>query len=88
MSKEQIKKLTGVLWGNPYVNIGSYDADMLAQYLHNEGYRKQSVGKWKKRTIIIFDSEIVGYKCSECNTTWDTETKFCPNCGANMGLIE
>lgn len=45
---------------------------------------KQNKGKWEKRTFIIFDSEKVGYTCSECNTTWDTETKFCPNCGAKM----
>lgn len=55
-----------------------------AEHLYNSDYRKQKYGKWKKRTFIIFDSEIVGYNCSECNTTWDTETKFCPNCGAKM----
>ena len=43
MSEEkQIEKLRGVLWCNPYVRIGSHDANMLAQYLTNEGYRKQS----------------------------------------------
>ena len=43
MSKEkQIDKLRGVLWLNPYVCLGSHNAHMLAQYLHNEGYRKQS----------------------------------------------
>ena len=41
-------------------------------------------GEWEKRTFIIFDSEKVGYRCSECNTTWDTTTHFCPNCGAKM----
>lgn len=41
-------------------------------------------GKWEKKTFIIFDSEKVGYKCSECNTTWDTSTNYCPNCGAKM----
>ena len=39
-------------------------------------------GIWEKRTWIIFDSEKVGYNCSECNTTWDTPTKYCPNCGS------
>ena len=52
--------------------------------IYNAGYHKQREGKWEKRTFIIFDSEKVGYNCSECNTTWDTETKFCPNCGAKM----
>lgn len=22
--------------------------------------------------------------CSECNTTWDYQTSYCPNCGAKM----
>lgn len=46
--------------------------------------RKQSDGEWEKRVFIIFDSEKVGYRCSECNTTWDTPTPYCPNCGAKM----
>lgn len=41
-------------------------------------------GKWEKKTFIIFDSEKVGYHCSECNTTWDVNTNYCPNCGAKM----
>ena len=41
-------------------------------------------GVWRMRKAIIFDSELVGYNCSECNTTWDTETNYCPNCGAKM----
>jgi hypothetical protein len=50
----------------------------------NAGYRKQIDGEWEKRVFIIFDSEKVGYRCSECNTTWDTPTPYCPNCGAKM----
>lgn len=42
-------------------------------------------GKWEKRTFIVFDNEIKdSYHCSECNTTWDTATNYCPNCGAKM----
>ena len=55
-----------------------------AEALYNAGYRKQSEGEWEKRTFIIFDSEKVGYRCSECNTTWDANTNYCPNCGARM----
>jgi rubrerythrin len=55
-----------------------------AEALYNAGYRKQSEGEWEKRTYIIFDSEKIGYHCSECNTTWDTPTNYCPNCGAKM----
>ena len=42
-------------------------------------------GKWEVRILVFFDSEKVGYRCSECNTTWDVSTKYCPNCGAKMG---
>ena len=59
-------------------------AEKAAKKFYNAGYRKQREGEWEKRTFIIFDSEKVGYHCSECNTTWDTETNFCPNCGARM----
>lgn len=41
-------------------------------------------GMWKMQNFIIFDSEKVGYRCSECNTTWDTNTRYCPYCGAKM----
>ena len=41
-------------------------------------------GRWEKRKLIVFDDEMVGYRCSKCNTTWDAETNYCPNCGAKM----
>lgn len=41
-------------------------------------------GRWRVRKAIIFDDELIGYNCSECNTTWDTDTIYCPNCGAKM----
>lgn len=44
----------------------------------------RSEGEWERRVFIIFDSEKVGYRCSECNTTWDTKTHYCPNCGEKM----
>ena len=53
-------------------------------FVREQGYRKQSEGEWDKRTFIFLDSEKVGFRCSGCNTTWDTPTKFCPNCGAKM----
>lgn len=34
-------------------------------------------GRWREGVYA-------GYKCSECRTTWDAPTKFCPNCGAKM----
>lgn len=56
----------------------------LSEWLYNAGYRKPCEGEWHKRTFIIFDFVKVGYRCSSCNTTWDTPTNYCPNCGAEM----
>ena len=67
-----------------FINEENCEPSIIADALYNAGYRKQSEGRWEKRVFIIFDSEKVGYHCSECNTTWDTETNFCPNCGARM----
>ena len=42
-------------------------------------------GKWQERRFICMDSEVMlGYRCSECNLTFDAETNYCPNCGAKM----
>jgi rubrerythrin len=85
--KEHIDEMTEVLIDytkKNHIMASHVILEDYAEQLYNAGYRKQSEGKWKKRTFIIFDSEKVGYNCSECNTTWDTETKFCPNCGAHM----
>ena len=56
----------------------------LANALYNAGYRNHTEAEWEKRSFIVFDSEIVGYRCSKCNTTWDTQTPWCPHCGAKM----
>lgn len=81
--KEQIEEMANIIdWCRPIVC--KFSCGFTAEKLYNAGYRKQNKGKWEKRTFIIFDSEKVGYICSECNTTWDTKTKFCPNCGSKM----
>ena len=38
-------------------------------------------GRW---TPLRINGHEMGVTCSECNTTWDAESNFCPNCGANM----
>ena len=38
-------------------------------------------GRWIKRR---FTETLSGYECSNCSTTWDAETNYCPNCGAKM----
>lgn len=60
----------------------------LAEAFYEADYRKQSKGEWERRVFIIFDSEKVGYRCSACNTTWDTPTAHCPGCGAKMSKGE
>jgi hypothetical protein len=69
----------GCMWDKVHCNERSY-----AEEIYNADYRKQSEGEWEKRVFIIFDSEKVGYRCTECSTTWDTPTPYCPNCGAKM----
>ena len=42
-------------------------------------------GKWAERRFICMDNEHqLGYRCSECNLTFDAPTNYCPNCGAKM----
>ena len=67
--------------------ISQYSADWISSFIESQptaNVVEVKHGKWEKRTFIIFDSERVGYRCSECNTTWDTNTNYCPNCGAKM----
>lgn len=70
----------------PHLNNESVNCDtcVVLNALYDKGYRKQSECVWEKRVFILLDSEMVAYRCSQCNTTWDMETKFCPNCGAKM----
>lgn len=85
MKEKQIEEMATDLYDNrPYKDLWLEDAEDIAKVLYEAGYRKQKRGEWEKRTSIFFDSEKVCFRCPECNTTWDTPTKFCPNCGAKM----
>jgi rubrerythrin len=82
---EQIEEMAEEIVHNCNCGIFFSEAEMIARFLiERQGYRKQSESEWEKRIFIIFDSEKVGYRCSECNTTWDTPTPYCPNCGMKM----
>ena len=37
-------------------------------------------------TPLRINGHEIGVTCSECNTTWDAESNYCPNCGAKMDL--
>ena len=90
MSKEkQIEEITKLINtpcnDRPHDNCYEYGClKCQAGLIYDAGYRKQSEGEWEKRVFIIFDTEKVGYRCSSCNTTWDTPTAYCPHCGAKM----
>ena len=64
----------------------SYWSGLIAEHLHEQGYRKQSEGEWEPRT------DVVGFVrcsvCKDCNVydEWADGKKwhFCPNCGAKM----
>lgn len=38
-------------------------------------------GKWAELRITGL---VRGVNCSECHTTWDAKSNYCPNCGARM----
>ena len=90
MSKEKqieeiIKLINTPCNDRPHDNCYEYGClKCQAGLIYDAGYRKQSEGEWEKRVFIIFDTEKVGYRCSSCNTTWDTPTAYCPHCGAKM----
>lgn len=47
-------------------------------------------GRWIERR---FEDEMIGmyisaYRCSECHTTWETDSNYCPYCGAKMDAKE
>lgn len=40
-------------------------------------------GRWIKRQFAD-ESTAFGYSCSECHSTYEVDTNYCPNCGAKM----
>jgi rRNA maturation endonuclease Nob1 len=44
-------------------------------------------GRWIKRQFAD-EPTAFGYRCSECHLTYDFDTNYCPNCGADMRKIE
>ena len=52
-----------------------------------EHHKEERKGRWEERYMPngeYADSFIAGYRCSNCNTTWDCASNYCPNCGADM----
>ena len=49
--------------------------------------RSDRQGRWKEfiMPMPLSDGHYkMGVICSECNTTWDCSTNYCPHCGARM----
>lgn len=40
-------------------------------------------GRWIKRQFAD-EPTAFGYRCSECHLTYEVDTNYCPNCGADM----
>ena len=40
-------------------------------------------GRWIKRQFAD-EPTAFGYSCSECHSTYEVDTNYCPNCGARM----
>ena len=78
LSKEEhVEALTKTLSLN--YDMPEEFAKGVAEFLYEEGYRKQVEGRWIKIRL----SSIV---CSSCGyTAWDYHvTNYCPRCGAQM----
>ena len=52
----------------------------IAEHLCEQGYLKQSEGKWKQAY-----NSFPRYVCTHCNHLYNNKSfKYCPNCGAKM----
>lgn len=51
-----------------------------ASYLHQE----KKKGKWIDETFEPFGLVFHPYKCNQCGEHSETNSNFCPNCGADM----
>ena len=55
----------------------------VAKEIVNNGYRKQSEGKWIAKEKIIRSITALNYTCSACGVE-GRSSPYCPNCGARM----
>ena len=65
------------------------DWQSLAEAIYTAGYRKQSDGEWKKRTVGNGWDCWYELTCSLCGVSFEDKCgkmpkHFCPNCGAKM----
>ena len=93
--REQVKEMADIIHSDegPLVVLFYNDSLTLAERLYDEGYRKQSEGKWTYHECVSsYDGPISGYACSLCHSfvdddVFDTDEfhkAYCGNCGAKM----
>ena len=85
----------GILFFDPtdgeyHVGFGSYYIGNVFQWISEEFEIVDAPtvdavevvhGRW---TPLVKNGFSFGVTCSECNTTWDDKSNYCPNCGAKM----
>ena len=95
MSKEkQIEEITKILDSNcegipDTVCQENSCSSCKANQIIGAGYRKQSEGEWKERTVGNGWNCWSEITCSECGVIFEDRygnipKKYCPNCGAKM----
>ena len=87
--EKEIEKMAEAIFQNCNCGLFFSEAEKIARFvIEEQGYRKQSEGKWEK-----FEGE--RFICSNCAkvfglgsaaTIYDVKRvwKYCPNCGAKM----
>ena len=58
-------------------------AELEAEYLTEQGYRKQVQGEWVKHSICGVPCDDF-YRCKDCGYLALKPTRYCGNCGAKM----
>ena len=78
MSREkQIGEMASLIYAGSTLSVSSVE---IAAAMYEQGYRKTTVGKWKK-----VSEKYPQYVCTVCAHLHNNKAyKFCPNCGAKM----
>ena len=64
-----------------FVSVFCHDMRRKDRHLPSADVQPVRHGRWREGVYA-------GYRCSECRTTWDAPTKFCPYCGADMREVD
>ena len=67
--------------------LGKKECELFLKLLKEpEKVEEKPKGRWRKiyLPLPLSDSAKKAYRCSECNLTYDVDTHYCPNCGADM----